>query len=187
MTAYSRIQRQQLLQEAEGYLDLAMVLSDRYPLTTKARDRIAHRALETLERLTPSTRESAIGLHLKGQAFRVMERYDDAIGPLTAAKTDDPENIHTLLALGWCYKRTDQVDAAIQALEDALALCPDEAIIHYNLACYWSLAQNFPLALAYLAQSFDLDPDYRDMVTHEADFDGLRNHPEFVALTGVIV
>jgi len=176
-----------LLQEVEGYLDLAMVLSDRYRLTIPARDRIANRALETLQRLEEKTRDSAVGLHLKGQAYRIMERYDDAVDALKTAKELDPENIHTMLALGWCYKRLDKIDAAIQSLEDALAVCPDEAIIHYNLACYWSLAKNVPLALVYLSQSFDLDPDYRDMVANEPDFDPLREHPEFVTLTSVIV
>lgn len=187
MTTYARTKRQQLLQEVEGYLDLAMVLSDRYRLTTGARDRIANRALHTLEKLERKTRESAVGLHLKGQAYRVMERFEEAVDALLAAKELDPENVLTLLALGWCFKRLGKIDAAIESLEDALACCPDEAIIHYNLACYWSLAKNVPLALVYLSQAFDLDPDYRDMVTDEADFDPLRQHPEFVALTSVIV
>ena len=186
-TTYSRIQRQQLLQEVEGYLDLAMVLADQYPLSIEARDRIALRALNTLDRLEKSTQESSVGLHLRGQAYRVLEQYDKAIPPLTAAKEAEPENIHILLALGWCYKRLNKIDAAIQSLEDALAVSPDEGIIHYNLACYWSLAKNVPLALVYLSQSFDLEPEYRDQVANEPDFDPLRDHPEFVALTSVSV
>lgn len=186
MSNYSRIQRQQLLREVEGYLDLAMVLADRYPLNPATRDRIAMRALNTLDRLEPETQNSSIGLHLRGQAYRAMERYQEAVGPLTAAKEADPENIHILLALGWCHKRLDRIDSAIEALEDALAVCPDEAIIHYNLACYWCLANNIPLALVYLSQSFDLDPDYREMVENEPDFDPMRDHPEFVALLNVI-
>ena len=187
MASYSRIQRQQLLQEVEGYLELAMVLSDRYPLTLESRNRIANRALSTLERLEPQTRDSSAGLHLKGQAYRVLEQYEKAISPLLEAKAEDPEDIHILLTLGWCYKRIGRIDAAIQALEDAMAISPDEGIIHYNLACYWSLANNIPLALVYLAQAFDLDPTYRDMVAEEPDFDPMREHPEFVAITSVIV
>ncbi|HEY2413907.1 MAG TPA: hypothetical protein VGI40_16770, partial [Pirellulaceae bacterium] len=60
-------------------------------------------------------------------------------------------------------------------------------IVHYNLACYWSLAGNVKLAVAYLSQAFDLEPEYRDLVQHEADFDAIRNHPHFQALTAVIV
>ena len=187
MATYSRIRRQQLLQEVEGYLELASVLADRFPLSNETRNRIANRALATLDRLDTKTGPAGLAMLLRGQALRMMARYDEAIGPLNAARTADPENVDTLLALGWCYKRLGRIDSAIQALEDALAVCPDEAIVHYNLACYWSLANNVPLALVYLAQSFDLDPAYRELVADEIDFDPLRNHPEFVALTSVIV
>ena len=134
MGKQTRIQRQ-LIEEVAGYLDLATVLTDRYPLTRETRDRIAKRALDTLGRLGEDYRQSAIGLHYEGQAYRVMERYSDAISPLRAARDADPENINVLLTLGWCYKRINRIDAAIESLEDALAIEPDEAIILYNLAC----------------------------------------------------
>ena len=187
MATYTRIRRQQLLQEAEGYLDLALVLSDKLPLSTAVRDRIAGRALDTLQKLERKAQNSAQALWLKGQALRIMERYREAIDPLRRAADQEAGNMQAHLALGWCYKRIDKIDYAIQALEDALACEHNDAIVHYNLACYWSLANNVGLALVYLAQAFDLDPDYRDMVANEPDFDPVRNHPEFVALTSVIV
>ena len=186
MGKQTRIQRQ-LIEEVAGYLDLATVLTDRYPLTRETRDRIAKRALDTLGRLGEDYRQSAIGLHYEGQAYRVMERYSDAISPLRAARDADPENINVLLTLGWCYKRINRIDAAIESLEDALAIEPDEAIILYNLACYWSLAQEPRQALFYLSRAFDKNPDYRDMVIDEPDFDPLRDHPEFLAIMDVIV
>lgn len=187
MATYSTVQRRQLLQEVEGYLDLAMVLSEQYPLSTESRDRIVKRALKTLDRLEPEAQEGSLGLHLRGQAYRVLEKYDDAIGPLLAAREADPDNIHILLSLGWCYKRVGRIEAAIQALEDALAISPEEAIILYNLACYWSLANNVPLALFYLSKAFEINADYRDMVPEETDFDPMRDHPEFLAIMDVIV
>jgi hypothetical protein len=43
------------------------------------------------------------------------------------------------------------------------------------------------VAISYLAQALDLEPNYRDMVHQEADFDPIRHHPNFLALTEVIV
>ena len=186
VATHSRIQRQ-LIEEVAGYIDLATVLSDRYPLSKPTRDRIATRALATLGRLDEKIRKSAIGLHYEGQAYRVMEEFAKAIKPLTAAKEADPENVNVLLTLGWCYKRIDRIDAAIESLEDALVIEPDEAIILYNLACYWSLAREPRQALFYLSRAFEQDPDYRDMVADEPDFDPLRDHPEFVAIMDVTV
>jgi Flp pilus assembly protein TadD len=184
---YERIRRQQLLREAEGYLDLTTVLSERWPLRPAVRDRLAQRALDVLARLDSSGRHRTHSRYLVGQALRVMERYAEAIEPLEEAAELDPENIHIWLELGWCHKRCGRLELAIQALEEALLVDSSEAIIHYNLACYWSLANNAKQALAYLARAFELDSNCRDLVADERDFDPIRNHPDFLALTSVIV
>ncbi len=187
MADQNRIFRKQLLAEAEGYLDLVAVFSERWGLSPEARDRIVRRSLAALERLEQMAAAPARVSFLKGQALAKMERFEDAIVPLTEAAALDDENIHIWLALGWCYKRLGRLDLAIESLEEAIAADSSEAIIHYNLACYWSLARNERLAIGYLASALDLDPNYRDLVACEPDFDNIRKHPDFLALTTVIV
>ena len=187
VSAYQRIRRQQLMREAEGYLDLLMVFADQWDPTPESRDRLAQRAIDVLSQLEETDGRRAQILYLKGQALRAMERYTEAIAPLCESAELDPENIHVWLALGWCQKRSGRLDLAIQALEEALAADSSEAIVHYNLACYWSLANNAKLAVAYLSRAFDIDCNFRDLVAEETDFDPLRNHPDFLALTSVIV
>ena len=60
-------------------------------------------------------------------------------------------------------------------------------MLHYNLACYWSLARNRTLALRYLSRALEIDGNFRDLIADEPDFNPLRHDPEFVALTSVIV
>jgi tetratricopeptide (TPR) repeat protein len=188
MSDFQNIRNQQRVQAAEGYLDVLMVFADRWPPDEKFRDRLAHRALEQLDQIPADyPKWRAERAYLRGHALRTMDRYADAIGPLSEAAELQPSNIHVQLALGWCYKRTGRLDLAIQSLEEAMEAQPDEGIIHYNLACYWSLAQNKGLALQYLTQSFDLDPNYRDLVATERDFDPLRDDPDFQMLTSVSV
>jgi Flp pilus assembly protein TadD len=93
-------------------------------------------------------------LYLTGQAFRAIELYRDAISPLREAARFEPDNIHIWLALGWCYKRIGRLDRAIESLEEALTVDPGGAIIHYNLACYWSLAGSVDVALSVSGQRF---------------------------------
>ena len=185
MSQYQRIRREQLLREAEGYLDLLMSFPNCWQPRRSVRDQLAQRALDTLARLDKGAGRRADALHLTGQALRAMERYREAIAPLQEAAEFDPENIHIWLALGWCHKRTGRLDLAIQALEEALSADSSQAIIYYNLACYWSLAGNAKLAVAYLSRALDMDPDYRDLVGAESDFDPIRAHPHFQALTSV--
>lgn len=182
-----RTRRKQVLREAEGYLDLISALSDRWPLRASVRNRVAERALRVLDTLDRESGRRAHALYLRGQALRLMERYGEAIEALEESAAIDAENVHVWLALGWCQKRNRRLDLAIQALEEALSVDHSEAIIHYNLACYWSLARNAKLALQYLARAFDIDPQFRDLVGGERDFDPIRNDPDFQALTSVIV
>jgi len=137
MSAHDRIRRQQFVLQAEGYLELGMPLH----------------ALDALARFGPSETLSDHALYLKGEALRALGRFREAIGPLARAAQGDPGNIHVWLALGWCYKRSGRIDLAIESLEQALVAEPGDALINYNLACYWSVANNKRQALAYLQRS----------------------------------
>ena len=187
VSGYDRIRRQQLLREVEGYLDLITVFIDASSPSPANRDRIATRALNLLANLDTTGNETAISLYLHGQALRTMERYRDAVVPLRASAELEPENIHVWLALGWCYKRVRRLDLAIESLEDALVVDAASAIVHYNLACYWSLSHSVDQALHHLSVAFDIDPNYRDLVMSESDFDPIRSDSDFRFLTNAVV
>ena len=187
MSDFQRIRSQQLLREAEGYLDLVSVLSDKWPPRVSTRNTLCLRALDLISQVQPQGADRAYMLYLKGQALRSMERYAEAIPALLESAEDDPGNVHIWLALGWCYKRADRLDLAVESLEEAISIDPDQAIVHYNLACYWSLAGNVDRALHHLEISFDIDTNYRDLVAGETDFDPIRANRQFQMLTSVIV
>src|SRR5262249_21932199 len=107
--------------------------------------------------------------------------------PLERSADLMPDDIHVWLALGWCYKRTGQLAKAIESLERAVIVDSSEAVVHYNLACYWSLARNRTLALRYLKRALEIDSNFRDMIPDEHDFDPLRHDADFIALTAVSV
>jgi tetratricopeptide (TPR) repeat protein len=144
-------------------------------------------ALSALDRLGESDAMKSHALYLRGEALRSAERYADAIAPLTQASQLAPGNVHIWLALGWCFKRTGRIDLAIEALEQAEGGSDCEALVLYNLACYWSLAGGKPQALGYLGRAIGLERHYRDMVGTEPDFDPLRSDPDFQALISVAV
>lgn len=171
MSLQTRIRYQRLLREAEGYLELGL----------------PHLAIETLRRLGDPGTFKGTQLHLLGEAFRAQGRFQEAIEALQASMDRTPSKIEVYLALGWCYKRTNRLDLAIDALRKALAIEPTAAILHYNLACYQSLAGDKAEALGHLADALRLDVNYRDLVAGESDFDSLRNDPDFQALVGVAV
>ena len=186
MNGYSRIRRQRLIQEAEGYLDLILVAGGPLPTTPANRTRLAERTIRVLDQLESC--ESNRELHrsrahyLRGQALRLMEQYPTAIAAFRQSLSLEPQNFHTLLSIAWCYKRIGHVDLAIETLEEALTFAPQRAILHYNLACYWSLANHLDPALAHLSRAFELNAKYRTTVHSEPDFDNIRHCPEFLAM-----
>lgn len=152
--------------EAEGYLELGL----------------PRRALEILESRSDWSSMQFEACVLTGEALRELERYRDALGPLEKAARLRPNDLHVALAQGWCYKRTHRLAQAIDALERAERYHPREAIVRYNLACYWSLANNPRRAIAKLAESLVLDPKRRSELADEPDFDPIRHLPEFERL-----
>jgi len=187
VSEFQLVRRQQIVREAEGYLDLAMACGDHLTLSIDARNRLAERALRVLKQLAPSAIYKSHVAYLTGQALRLMERYQDAIVHLEKAAENDPDDMHIWLALGWCYKRTGRLDLAIESLEKAMEFDDEQAIIYYNLACYWSLAENCRWALDYLTRALEIDSSFRDMVADEKDFNPIRDDPRFQELTSVIV
>lgn len=160
-----RIKRQ--LDEAEGYLML----------------NLPNRTLEILESRADWATMQFEASFLAGEALRSLERYREALKPLEVAAALRPADVGVAIALGWCYKRTHRLAQAIDALERAERHNPDMALLHYNLACYWSLAGNTPKALDSLAVALDLDAKLRELIPEEHDFDQLRGNPEFERLT----
>jgi tetratricopeptide (TPR) repeat protein len=161
-----RIKKQ--LAAAEGYL--ALNLPDR--------------ALEILESRADWATMQFEASFLTGETLRVLGRYREALKPLEVAASLRPGDLGVAMALGWCYKRTHRLAQAIDSLSRALRDNPRVAILHYNLACYWSLAGNPRKALESLALALDLDEDIRPMIGAESDFDSLRGNPDFEKLVG---
>lgn len=119
---------------------------------------------------------------IKGEALRRLDRYREAIAPLELAAGLRPGDGRVALALGWCYKRTNRLAQAIDALDRARKHDPDNALLHYNLACYWSLAGQAARAISELQAALRLEDDLRHLIADEPDFDRLRGNPEFDVL-----
>lgn len=187
MAGTDRIRRQQILREAEGYLELIGLFGEDWTPPMPIRRRLVQHSLDALDRLAESFAAGPQAQKLRGLALRAADRFEEAIDPLKRSGEAEPENLDTWLALGWCYKRIGRLDLAIEALDQALSVDREQAIIHYNLACYWSLAGNATLALQYLSQAFSIDPQYRQLAEKESDFDPIRSDPGFKSLTSIIV
>ena len=90
------------------------------------------------------------------------------------------------MAMAWCYKRTNQLPRAITSMEQAYRIAPKQAVILYNLSCYWSLAGNKTQSLSWLGRALRMDKALRQLIDQETDFDSLRHDPDFQMLIGMV-
>jgi hypothetical protein len=56
---------------------------------------------------------------------------------------------------------------------------PDHPSLHYNLACYASLARDTERAIAHLRRAFDGDPRTREWAATDEDLDPIRSDPRY--------
>ena len=166
MAKASGKKRVSALQQAEGYLELEL----------------PHHALEVLESAEDFGSYRFEANCLRGEALRMMERHVEALVPLEQAAEDRPEDAKVNLALGWCYKRTGQLGRAIETLERAARANPNDEILPYNLACYWSLAGDKQKSLGWLKKALEMAPELRRLIPDESDFDFLRGDPAYEQL-----
>jgi Flp pilus assembly protein TadD len=187
MTDLSRLRQQVILRHAAGYVELGELLVEHDKPVPPSATRLLFRAVEELERLPDSVRSTPAAQLLEGEALRALGRWEAALLPLGGVVERNPQSTEAWLGLGWCLKRLGRLDEAMDALRRGLESVPEEAILHYNLACYLSLTGDIPTAVEHLTRAISLDGRYRELTEAEKDFDPIRHDPLFVAATHLAV
>jgi tetratricopeptide (TPR) repeat protein len=131
-------------------------------------------------RLFVTSADTPLAAHqLRGEALRMRGDFEEALKSFEIVLAEKEDDISLLMAMAWCFKRTDRLDKAIESMKHAYHCSPKEAVVLYNLACYYSLAGEKEEALSWLARAIRLDASFRDQVAKETDFDPIRNDPDF--------
>ncbi len=168
---------------AQGYLELATGPAGRFGLAPALRRQTLRQALHLAAKCHVEKRHQPARHLLIGQSLRLLGKHRSAITSLRKASLDRWLRRDALLGLAWCQKRLGLIDEAITTITRALAAKPDDADLHYNLACYLALAMQPRAAIYELAWALELKPRLRTRANAEADFDSLRCFEAFAALT----
>lgn len=102
---------------------------------------------------------------------------DIEIGFLEGVVQRDPSYIEALQVLGDDYTRRGRFVDGLRVDECLARLRPEDALVHYNLACSYALTDNLDLAVKSLEEA--LNRGYRDFkwMSKDPDLEVLRRHP----------
>lgn len=107
---------------------------------------------------------------------------------------DHPEPVKELrrlltIKLAWVrlsdaarLRREGKLKEAVKLLEGALKRYPDQAVFHYDLACYLALLKRKDDALKALGRALQLDGSLKALAQRDDDLKSLRDDPRFQAL-----
>lgn len=116
---------------------------------------------------------------LRAEAYRAKADWDESLRCFERVLPNVEDPVETLMGMAWCFKRIGRLDKAIDAMRQAYQASPKQAIVLYNLACYFSLAGEKDEALSWLGRALRLDHSLRKLIPKESDFDPIRNDLDF--------
>jgi arylsulfatase A-like enzyme len=99
----------------------------------------------------------------------------EGVEPLRRLLSRNPRNVPALLALGMCYLGAGQADQAVNAGRRALAIRPDDDLVHFNLANAFAVlgektADARPEARKHYERALELNPRFADGYLNYASF-----------------
>ncbi|GAB4144112.1 MAG: hypothetical protein Tsb009_15630 [Planctomycetaceae bacterium] len=168
MPESSKRRRLRKLEAARGYLMLEM----------------PDHALREIDSIVDPQAEWFSVNTLRGEALRQKGSHEAALIAFQRALLEEPSNIHVLMMMAWCFKRTMQLPRAIEMMKRAYQHAPEEAVVLYNLSCYFALAGDKTNALSWLGRAIRMDGSLRELIPDETDFDTLRRDPDFQFIVG---
>lgn len=121
----------------------------------------------------------------QGYAFYVNRQYLEAIPLLRAAEVGltGQKRVAALVALSICEQRTGQTASALQSLDRARDLAPDNAIVQFHLACLFATMGRKDDAFTALGAAIKIDRGVAQRARREPELAPLQSDPRFAELT----
>jgi tetratricopeptide (TPR) repeat protein len=126
-----------------------------------------------LECIDPFNRAAPEVLAVRVAVYHGLKKWD-ALQVVAAQLAEyEPTNVQWTVSLAYATRRTASIGAARNILLTARHQFPSEAIIPFNLACYYCQLGDLPTAKDYLRRAFEIDPHWRLAALEDRDLEPL--------------
>lgn len=157
---------------------LSRIMEVRHNFSGGHSRRSARKSARLLNESGPTLEAVAMRL-LIGQAVRAGgAAHNLAVRALEAF----PNHERTLHWAGHVLEVSHGREAATALIEAAITIGPEDADLHYDLACLHSLGQDLDRSLEHLRNALDSGYTNREWIDRDADLANLRADPRFTAL-----
>jgi tetratricopeptide (TPR) repeat protein len=148
---------QQHWQAAVGYVELGMFQD----------------ANDQLEKIDPFNRAAPEVLAVRIAIYHGQKKWE-LMREIAKRLTDfQPQDVQWIISHAYATRRADSIQAAKEILLNAETKFPQEAIIKYNLACYFCQMGDTESAKNYLKKAFELDSSWRGKAFDDPDLEPL--------------
>jgi tetratricopeptide (TPR) repeat protein len=97
-----------------------------------------------------------------------------------------PNYVEVLMLLGNLYTGNRMYAEGLQVDKRLASLRKDDPIVHYNLACSYSLMNRHDESITALRRAVELGYGDEEHLEHDSDLDGLRSDPRYVEVVSEI-
>ncbi len=139
-------------------------------------------ALTSLTKSLALDPQQTLALVNTGICYSELKDFEKAIATFENAIEQDPGHYNSYTNLAVVYNRTGKLDLAYSYYLQALQINPNLANAVYGLACVHALKSEKNEALHFLERSFQLDSRLRRLAHHDADFEKIKDDPDFLNL-----
>ncbi len=113
--------------------------------------------------------------------FLQQKKWDDAVKNYHKALNHNREFEEAYINLSTAYLGAKKYGEALDTLKSLESINPSAPLLHYNLACYYSLTEKSPASLSALKKAVELGyKGFQDIET-DPDLENLRSYAEFKA------
>jgi predicted Zn-dependent protease len=130
-------------------------------------------AWDELESLPAEERAHPVVLRVRVQIYRAKERWMEMAEVARHLTEIEPGEPAHWTDKAWAERRHLGIPIAESTLLLARLRFPQEAIIHYNLACYAAVQGKLDHAKESLSRALELDPSLKEIALRDEDLEGI--------------
>lgn len=110
-----------------------------------------------LDEIDPFCRAAPEVLAVRLEIYAGLKKWELMQAVAKRSAEDDPRNVQWAISLAYAIRQANSIQEATEILLNAEPKFPKEAIIKYNLACYFCQTEEIETAKNYLKKAFEID------------------------------